>query len=95
MKRALLSLAVAILHAEEPKPSFKLAATVTHGEVIVERHREAEGTEQIWLASTADPAKRHLLYTHHRLADIIFSDDDTWLVNPNYKSSITVVLNGN
>jgi hypothetical protein len=80
MKRALLLLAVGILHAEEPKPSFEKITTVTHGEVIVERYRASEGTEQIWLVSTADPAKRHLLYTHHRQAEVVFSDDDTWLV---------------
>jgi hypothetical protein len=71
---------VATLHAEEPKPSFEKVTTVTHGDVIVERYRASEGTEQIWLVSTADPAKRHLLYTHHRQAEVIFSDDDTWLV---------------
>lgn len=76
----MLILAIAHLQAEDPKPSFRMVATTTHGEVMVERHRAAEGTEQIWLASTADPTKRHLLYTHHRRADVVFSDDDSWLV---------------
>jgi hypothetical protein len=80
MKRALLFLAVATLHAEDPKPSFKTVTAETHGEVMVERYRASEGTEQIWLVSTADPAKRHLLYTHHRQAAIIFSADHAWLV---------------
>ena len=80
MKLALLFLAVAILHAEEPKPSFKIVATSTNREVMVEQHRAADGTEQIWLVSTKDPAKRHLLYTHHRRAEVIFSEDSEWLV---------------
>ena len=82
MKRTLLFLALVTFRAEEPKPAFHKAATETHGdsEVIVERYRDSEGTEQIWLASTADPAKRHLLYTHHRQAGVDFSDDDYWLV---------------
>lgn len=80
MKRVILFLAIATLHAEEPKPSFKIVATSTNGEVMVEQHRAAEGTQQLWLVSTTDPAKRHLLYTHHRWADVVFSDDDDWLV---------------
>lgn len=80
MKRALLFLAVATLHAQDPKPSFEKVAAATHGDVMVERYRASEGTEQIWLVSTTDPAKRHLLYTHHRQAEIIFSDDNAWLV---------------
>ncbi|GEM_PF-3299000 len=80
MKRTLLLLAVATLHAEDPKLIFETVTAETHGDVIVERYRASEGTEQIWLVATADPAKRHLLYTHHRQAEIIFSDDDKWLV---------------
>lgn len=76
----ILFLAIITLHAEGPNPSFKIVATATHREVIVERRRAAEGTEQIWLVSTTDPAKRHLLYTHHRRADVIFPDDHSWLV---------------
>jgi hypothetical protein len=80
MKRVILFLAIATLHAEEAKPSFKIVATSTNREVMVEQHRAAEGTQQLWLVSAADPAKRHLLYTHHRQAEVIFSDDDDWLV---------------
>ena len=67
------------VHAEVPELSFEKVATVVHGDVIVERYRASEGTEQIWLVSTTDPAKRHLLYTHHRQAEIVFSNDNAWL----------------
>lgn len=80
MKRGILFLAIATLHAEEPKPFFKIVATSTNLEVVVEQHRAAEGTQQLWLVSTTDPAKRHLLYTHQRRADVVFSDGDDWLV---------------
>ena len=58
---------------------------------MVERYRANEGTEQIWLVATDDPAKRHLLYTHHRQAGIIFSDDQAWLVINDNKSSAAVI----
>lgn len=80
MKLALLFLAAAVLQAAEPQLIFEKVAAEIHHNVIVERHRAAEGTEQIWLVSTSDPAKRHLLYTHHRRADVVFLDDQSWLV---------------
>lgn len=80
MKLVLLFLAVATLHAEEPELIFEKVTAEIHNDVIVERYRASEGTEQIWLVSASDPAKRYLLHTHHRQAEIIFSDDDTWLV---------------
>lgn len=88
MKPALLFLAAAALHAEEPKRFFEKVITQTHNDVIVERYRASEGTEQIWLVSTAEPARRHLLYTHHRQAEMIFSDDDGWLaINDHFGSA--------
>ena len=79
MKLALLLLTVINLHAEVSSPPFEKVVTLNHGNVIVERYRANEGTEQIWLVSSRDPAIRHLLYTHHRQAEILFSNDDAWL----------------
>jgi hypothetical protein len=47
---------------------------------LVEHYFERGGTDQIWLVSTADPAKRRLLFTHERHAEIIFSPDEKYLV---------------
>jgi hypothetical protein len=52
---------------------------------LVEHHR-AESTfispvpEEIWLVSKADPAQRHLLFKHEREAEVVFSEDEKWLV---------------
>ena len=93
MKLALLFLAAAILHAEEPQLIFGKVTAEMHHNVMVERYRATEGTEQIWLVSTTDPAKRHLLYTHHRRAEVIFSEDSEWLViNDNVGSGYSGVL---
>ena len=56
-------------------------------DILVEHYFEREGTDQIWLVSTADPAKRHLLFTHHRHAEILFSEDEKWLVINNHWGS--------
>ena len=93
MKLALIFLAAAILHAEEPELIFGKVTAEMHHNVMVERHRAAEGTQQLWLVSTTDPAKRHLLYTHHRWAEVIFSDDDEWLaINDHAGSGYSGIL---
>jgi hypothetical protein len=79
MKPLILFMAIMNLHAEVSNMPFEKFATVPHGDVIVERYRSSDGTEQIWLVSTAEPAKRHLLYTHQRQAELVFSGDDEWL----------------
>lgn len=80
MKRIILFFIVATIHAEEHRPVFDKVTAERHGDIMVERYRANDGAEQIWLVATDDPAKRHLLYTHHRQAGIIFSDDQAWLV---------------
>ena len=79
MKTTLLLLTAITLHAEVPKLSFEKVTAIAHGDLIEERFRASEGTEQIWIVSTDDPAKRHLLYTHHRRAELVFSNDNAWL----------------
>jgi hypothetical protein len=60
MKRALLFLAAATLHAGDGAPFFdKVTASdySPRNDILVEHYFERNGTDRIWLASTADPGK--------------------------------------
>lgn len=85
MKPALFlsaALATATLHAADTPFFDKVVANdySPQRDVLVEHYFEREGTDQIWLVSSADPAKRHLLFTHERNAEVLFSDNEEWLV---------------
>ena len=58
-----------------------------NNDILVQHYFERGGTDQIWLVSTADPSQRHLLFTHDRSAELVFSDDEKWLVINNHSGS--------
>ncbi len=91
MKRAFLflslSLAALTLHAGDGIPFFDKVVANDYSpqrDILVEHYFERNGTDQIWLVSTADPGKRHLLFTHERNAEVLFSSDEEWLVINNH-----------
>ena len=51
-----------------------------NSDILVQHYFERGNTDQIWLVSTADPSQRHLLFTHERNAEVVFSPDEKWLV---------------
>ncbi len=61
-------------------------------DIITESYGD-ENSTQIWLVSASDPGKRRLLFIHHRAADVIFSEDEKWLViNDRSGSSLANLL---
>lgn len=86
---------IPLLRAEEVLPRY---VSAPEGELspkrdlLVESYRSnARGMspvpQQIWLVSTADPAKRRLLFSHERSASVLFSEDEQWLVINNRSGS--------
>ena len=89
MKRALLILvilAAATLHAGDVPFFDKVIADdySPRRDILVEHYYARNGTDQIWLVSSSDPAKRRLLFTHERSATVLFSSDEEWLVINNH-----------
>ncbi len=86
-----LFLAVATLRAADPAPFFDKVTAETYSpknDVLIEHCFERDGAAQVWLVSTSDPAKRRLLFSHHRHAEVLFSPDENWLViNDHYASN--------
>ncbi|MCE9519628.1 MAG: hypothetical protein K8R87_08765, partial [Verrucomicrobia bacterium] len=71
-------------HAQEKSPRG--------GMLVVEECLDDGGkynfdTRHIWLVSAKDTVKRELLFTHYRSADVLFSDDETWLVINDHRLS--------
>ena len=78
-----LLLAFASLDARAGTPFFDKVTPDDYSprnDLLVEHYFERNGTDQIWLVSTSDPAKRRLLFTHERHATVLFSSDEEWLV---------------
>jgi hypothetical protein len=76
-------LAVATLQAGDRPPFYDKVTASDYSprrDILVEHYFEREGTDQIWLVSTADPSKRRRLFTHQRHAEVVFSPDESWLV---------------
>ena len=97
MKSLLLLLAAATLHAADGTPFFDKVTTDDYSprnDILVEHYFERNGTDQIWLVSTSDPGKRHLLFTHERHATVLFSSDEEWLVinNENLSNESRLLL---
>jgi len=41
---------------------------------------ETREAQEVWLVSSKNPKNRQLLYTYYRDVEVIFSDDEKWLV---------------
>jgi hypothetical protein len=84
-----------LLRAEEATPRYVSAPEgdlSPKRDLLVESYRSDARSmspvpQQIWLVSTADPAKRRLLFSHERSASVLFSDDEEWLVINNRSGS--------
>jgi hypothetical protein len=85
MKRVLFIFAWVLasrLYAEDPKPFVDKVTTEESspgGDILVQHYFFRDNTDQIWLVSSEDPATRHLLFTHERNAQVLFSEDEKWL----------------
>lgn len=99
-KWSLTLLAPALLHAGDGTPRYYNVSSVDASplrDMIVEHYRSDQPgfspvAQQIWLVSTLDPAKRHLLFTHERSASVLFSGDEKWLVINNHILSNKSIL---
>ncbi len=90
MKRLLGTLCLGFLataQADGPTPFYDKVTAQDYSpqsDILIEHYFERNGTDQIWLVSSANPSKRHLLFTHERHAEVLFSDDEKWLVINNH-----------
>lgn len=81
----------------DPTNSFQLLErkTAPMSDIIVEQiflSHSPDETRQIWLVSASDPAKRQLLFTHARSAEVVFSPDEKWLFINNYDGSTETTI---
>ncbi len=53
---------------------------------VQHRHR-ANGVTQIWVVYASAPAVQEVLYAYNRSAEVLFSDDEGWLVINDYAGS--------
>ena len=84
------------MHAADRQPFYDKVIANDYSpqrDILVEHYFEREGTDQIWLVSSYDPAKRRLLFTQWRHAEVVFSSDERWLViNDHYASNLSRLL---
>ena len=92
-KLLFLFLTIGVLYAGDPDaPPRTIHVSINDFSPLqtfyIEQHTLSPNeVRQVWLVSTENPKKRNLLYTHSRSVQVLFSEDEHWLVVNDYGGS--------